>query len=354
MKKIKKLTALASAMLLTTTFFVGCGKSSDIGQNGTINVFNVGDYINPDLIKKFEKETKIKVVYDTYDTNETMYQKLLTNPGQYDLVVPSDYMIEKMIKNDMLEEIDFSNIPNISNIDEKFMGLDFDPENKYSVPYMWGTVGIIYNADVVTEPVTSWDILWNEKYSNDVLMFDSIRDTFAVPLKKLGYSLNTTNPSEIKDAQDELIKQKNTIHPTYVGDEGKDQVINGEASLATVWSGDAMYIMSESDLNLKYVVPEEGSNKWFDAMTIPKGAPNKAGAEAFINFLSDPENAVENVDYIGYSTPNKAALDLLDEEIKNNESAYPSDEILDNCEIFTDLGNDLKLYDEAWTIIKTK
>lgn len=354
MKKIKKLTALASAILLTTTFFVGCGNSSDIGQNGTINVFNVGDYINPDLIKKFEEETKIKVVYDTYDTNETMYQKILTNPGQYDLVVPSDYMVEKMIKNDMLEEIDFSNIPNISNIDEKFMGLDYDPDNKYSVPYMWGTVGIIYDADVVTEPVTSWDILWDEKYHNNVLMFDSIRDTFAVSLKKLGYSMNTINPNEIKEAQDELIKQKNTVHPAYVGDDGKDKIINGEASIATVWSGDAMYIMSESDLNLKYVIPEEGSNKWFDAMAIPKDAPNKAGAEAFINFLSDPENAVENVDYIGYSTPNKAAFDLLDEEVKNNESAYPSDETLDKCEIFTDLGDSLKLYDEAWTTVKTK
>lgn len=354
MRKVKKLTALASAILLTTTFFVGCGNSSDIGQNGTINVFNVGDYINPDLIKKFEKETKIKVVYDTYDTNETMYQKILTNPGQYDLVVPSDYMVEKMIKNDMLEEIDFSNIPNISNIDEKFMGLDYDPDNKYSVPYMWGTVGIIYDADVVTEPVTSWDILWDEKYHNNVLMFDSIRDTFAVSLKRLGYSLNSINPNEIKEAQDELIKQKNTVRPAYVGDDGKDKIINGEASIATVWSGDAMYIMSESDLNLKYVIPEEGSNKWFDAMAIPKDAPNKAGAEAFINFLSDPENAVENVDYIGYSTPNKAAFDLLDEEVKNNESAYPSDETLDKCEIFTDLGDNLKLYDEAWTTVKTK
>lgn len=355
MKRLKKLSALLLTIVLSTSLFIGCSKnSSGIGENGTIRVFNVGDYINPDLITKFELETKIKVVYDTYDTNEIMYQKLLTNPGQYDLVVPSDYMIEKMIKHDMLEELDYSNIPNASNIDEDFKGLDYDPENKYSVPYMWGTVGIIYDADVVTEPVTSWDILWDKKYTNEILMFDSIRDTFAVSLKRLGYSLNTVNPDEIKAAQEDLIKQKASVKPAYVGDDVKDKMINGEASIATVWSGDAMYIMSESYLNLKYVVPEEGSNKWFDAMAIPKGAPNKSGAEAFINFLSDPENAAENVDYIGYSTPNKAAFDLLDEEIKNNESAYPSDEILDNCEIFTDLGDDLKLYDEAWTIIKTK
>lgn len=354
MKRFKKLSALLLTISLSTSIFVGCGEDSGIGDNGTINVFNVGDYINPDLIKKFELETKIKVVYDTYDTNETMYQKLVTNPGQYDLVVPSDYMIEKMIKNDMLEEIDYTNIPNIEHIDDKFRSLDFDPENKYTVPYMWGTVGIIYDTDVVTEPVTSWDILWDPQYHNNIMMFDSIRDTFAVSLKRLGYSLNTVNPDEIKAAQEDLIKQKKDVRPTYVGDDVKDKMINGEASIATVWSGDAQFIISESYLNLKYVVPEEGSNKWFDAMAIPKGAPNKSGAESFINFLSNPENAAENVDYIGYSTPNKAAFELLDDEVKNNKSAYPDNETLDNCEIFIDLGDKLKLYDEAWTIVKTK
>lgn len=354
MKKFKKLSTLILTGIVTTSIFVGCSNNSGIGENGTINVFNVGDYINTDLIKKFELETKIKVVYDTYDTNETMYQKISTNPGQYDLVVPSDYMIEKMIKNDMLEEIDYSNIPNIEHIDNKFRSLNFDPENKYTVPYMWGTVGIIYDADIVTKPVTSWSILWDKEYSNNILMFDSIRDTLAVSFKKLGYSLNTVNPVEIKAAQEDLILQKKSVSPAYVGDDVKDKMINGEAAIATVWSGDAMFIMSESDLNLKYVVPEEGSNKWFDALAIPKGAPNKSGAESFINFLSDPENAAENVDYIGYSTPNKGAFELLDEEVKNNKSAYPENETLDNCEIFIDLGDKLKLYDEAWTIIKTK
>ncbi|MGL4330456.1 MAG: ABC transporter substrate-binding protein, partial [Clostridium sp.] len=342
MKKFKKLTALMLATIVSTSLFTGCGNDSGIGDNGTINVFNVGDYINPELINKFQLETKIKVVYDTYDSNESMYQKVLTNPGQYDLVVPSDYMVEKMIKNNMLEEIDYSNIPNIVNIDPEYRSLSFDAENKYTVPYMWGTVGIIYDADIVKEPVTSWDILWDDKYNNkDVLMFDSIRDTFAIALKRLGYSLNTVNPSEIEAAKEDLIKQKKTVGPLYAGDDVKDKMINGEASIATVWSGDAMYIMGESYLNLKYVVPDEGSNKWFDSMVIPKDAPNKSGAESFINFLCDAENAKENVDYIGYSTPNKAAFDLLEPEIKDNESAYPTDEILDNCEIFTDLGDKL-------------
>ncbi|MGL5087767.1 MAG: ABC transporter substrate-binding protein [Clostridium sp.] len=354
MKKFKKLSALIIATTLSTTLFTACGKTSGIGDNGTINVFNVGDYINPDLIKKFETETKIKVIYDTYDTNETMYQKLITSSGQYDLAVPSDYMIEKMITNNMLEEIDYSNIPNIKHIDPKFTSLSYDVENKYTVPYMWGTVGIIYDADVVTEPVNSWNVLWDTKYSNSVLMFDSIRDTFAVSLKKLGYSLNTTNPLEIKAAEEDLINQKKTVKPAYVGDDVKDKMINGEASIATVWSGDAMFIIGESDLNLKYVVPKEGSNKWFDCMVVPKDAPNKSGAEAFINFLSDPENAKENVDYIGYSTPNQSAFDLLDDEVKGNKSAYPDDETLNSCEIFIDLGDKLKLYDEAWTIVKTQ
>ncbi|MBU3107632.1 ABC transporter substrate-binding protein [Clostridium gasigenes] len=355
MKKLKTLGAILLATAISTSLFVGCGKDSGIGENGTIHVFNVGDYINLDLIEKFELETKIDIVYDVYDTNETMYQRVSTNPGQYDIVVPSDYMVERMIKNNMLDVLDYSNIPNIEHIDDKFRNLAYDPENKYTVPYMWGTVGIIYDADIVTEPVTSWDILWDEKYDNkNILMFDSMRDTLAVSLKRLGYSLNTVNPNEIKAAQEDLIKQKEKVDPLYAGDDVKDKMINGEASIATVWSGDAQYIISESYLNLKYVVPKEGSNKWFDSMVIPKDAPNKSGAEAFINFLCNPENAAENVNYIGYSTPNKGAFDLLDEEVKNNESAYPSDATLDNCEIFIDLGDNLKLYDESWTIVTSK
>ena len=306
------------------------------------------------LIRKFEKETGIKVNYSTYDTNEIMYQKVKTNPGTYDLVVPSDYMIEKMIQEDLLETIDYNNIPNYQYIGENYKNLSYDPTNEYSVPYMWGTIGIIYDSTRITEPVTSWDILWDTKYKDEVYMFNSLRDAMAIGLIKAGYSINSDVPSEIDAAKDELLEQRKLTNPVYVVDEVKDNMITGEKMLAAVWSGDAIYIMNENP-DMKYVIPEEGSNKWVDALCIPKGAPNKAGAEAFINFLCDPENAKENVDYIGYSTPNTAAYDLLDDETKNNPAAYPSDETLSKCTLFTNLNPEiLKLYESAFTEVLSK
>ena len=348
MKKLKSLVALAAAAILTASLFTGCG-NSNVGENGTINFFNVGDYIDEALIRKFEKETGIKVNYSTYDTNEIMYQKVKTNPGTYDLVVPSDYMIEKMIQEDLLETIDYNNIPNYQYIGENYKNLSYDPTNEYSVPYMWGTIGIIYDSSRITEPVTSWDILWDSKYKDEVYMFNSLRDSLAIALIKAGHSINSDVPSEIDAAKDELLEQRKLTNPVYVVDEVKDNMITGEKMLAAVWSGDAIYIMNENP-DMKYVIPEEGSNKWVDALCIPKDAPNKAGAEAFINFLCDPENAKENVDYIGYSTPNTAAYDLLDDETKNNPAAYPSDSILDKCVLFTNLNQEtLKLYESAFT-----
>lgn len=346
--KFKKIASVLSILTISTSFFVGCSSSS-AGENGTINVFNCGDYIDPLLIKLFEKETGIKVNYDTYDTNEIMYQKVKTNPGTYDVVVPSDYMIEKMIKEDMLETIDFSNIPNYQYIGEDYKNLSYDPNNEYSVPYMWGTIGIIYDPEVVTEPVTSWDVLWDEKYKDNVYMFNSIRDTMAIGLIKTGSSVNTTDTDEINAAKEALKEQREAVTPVYVVDEVKDNMISGEKALATVWSGDAIYIMSENPY-LKYAIPEEGSNKWFDALAIPKGAPNKSGAEAFINFLCDPDNALTNVEYIQYSTPNTAAYEMLSDEAKENPAAYPSKEILDKCEVFKNLDSEvLKQYEAAFT-----
>lgn len=352
MKKFKIFSALALTSLLTISLFSGCS-DKNIGQNGTVYFYNCGDYIDEDLLAKFQDETGIKVEYSTYDTNEIMYQKLKSSPGSYDLVIPSDYMIEKMTKEDMIEELDFNNIPNYEYIDDRYKNLSYDPNNKCSVPYMWGTIGIIYNPDLVTEPVNSWDILWNEKYNNkQIIMFDSMRDTLAIGLKKLGYSINSTNPNEINAATEELVKQKQSISPLYYVDEVKDKMISEEAIMATVWSGDAAYIRSENP-KLEYVIPEEGANKWFDGMVVPKSAPNKENAEKLINFLCDPENAKQNVDYIGYSTPNKGAYDMLEDPVKDDKGIYPSKEVLDKCEIFTDLGDSLKLYDDAWMKIKT-
>lgn len=348
MKRFKKLSALLVTSLLTTSFFTGCG-NSNIGVNGTINFFNVGDYIDEFLIRDFEKQTGIKVNYDTYDTNEIMYQKLKTNPGTYDLVVPSDYMIQKMISEDMVEKLDFNNIPNYSYIMDNFKNLSYDPTNEYSVPYMWGTIGIAYDSSRITEPVTSWDILWDPQYKDEVYMFNSLRDSLAIALIKAGYSINSTNPNEIEKAKEELLEQRKLTNPVYVVDEVKDNMVAGEKALATVWSGDAMYIM-DSNPDIKYVIPEEGSNRWVDALVIPKDAPNKAGAEAFINFLCDPQNAKANVDYIGYSTPNEGAYELLSDEIKENPAAYPPEEVLDRCTLFVNLDkNTLKLYEDAFT-----
>ncbi|GAA0084613.1 spermidine/putrescine ABC transporter substrate-binding protein [Clostridium sp. CTA-7] len=353
MKKLKKSIAILSSLFLISTSFVGCSNEENSSKNKrTLNVFNYGDYINEDLIAKFEEETGIDVIYDTYESNEIMYQKIKNSPGTYDLIFPSDYIVEKMISEDMLEKIDFNNIPNFKNIGEDFKNLPYDPNNEYSVPYMWGTIGIIYDADKVDEPVDSWDILWNPKYTGEIFMFDSIRDTLAISLARLGYSLNSVDKNELDDAVKELIKQKPLVQ-SYVMDEVKDKMINGEATFATVYSGDAIFIQEEApDLNLQYVVPKEGSNKWFDVMVIPKGAPHKSEAEEFINFLSYPENAKENVEYIGYATPNKAAYELLDEETQEDETVYPPEEVLDKCEIFKDLGNKIKLYDDAWLKVK--
>lgn len=351
LKNLKKFVAILSSLIFISSVFVGC-KNDESNEKRTLNVFNYGDYINEDLIKKFENETGIKVIYDTYESNEIMYQKVKNSPGTYDLIFPSDYMVERMLKEDMLEKIDFSNIPNYKYIGEDFKDLQYDPTNEYSIPYMWGTIGIIYDADRAHDVVDSWDILWNEKYKGEIFMFDSIRDTLAISLVRLGHSLNSVDKEELDAAAGELIKQKPLVQ-SYVMDEVKDKMINGEAIFATVYSGDAIFIQEEApDLNLQYVVPKEGSNKWFDVMVIPKGAKHKTESEEFINFLSDPENAKKNVEYIGYSTPNTGAFDLLDEETQEDETVYPPEDVLDKCEIFKDLGNKIKLYDDAWLKVK--
>lgn len=348
MKTYKKLLLLLAIIILPIVLFSGCFNSNPDNRK-VINVFNCGDYIDEDLINKFTEETGIKVEYSTYDTNETMYSKLKSGSNKYDLVFPSDYMIEKMVKEDMALKIDFNNIPNYKYISEEYKSLSFDPDNEYTVPYMWGTIGIIYDPEIVEEPVTSWNILWDKKYKDQIIMFDSVRDTMSIALKVLGYSINTTNPDEINEAAELLTKQKPIVKAWFV-DQVKDAMINDEAALATVWSGDANYIISENP-KLKYVIPEEGSNKWFDCMVIPKGAKNKEGAEAFINFLTAPENSLQNVDYIQYSTPNTETFEMLDEDV---QETYPSEDVLDNCEVFIDLDRKaLELYDDAWIRIKS-
>jgi spermidine/putrescine-binding protein len=346
---LKKVVSLGT--LIATIFLTGCGASKP--SNQVLNIYNVGDYIDESLVKKFEEETGIEVVYETYDTNESMYQKIKGGSSKYDLIFPSDYMIEKMIDEDMLLEIDFENIPNYKYIGEEFKNAPYDKEDKYSVPYLWGTLGILYNTKIVKEKVDSFDILWDEKYKGEIQMLDSVRDSFGISLKRLGYSMNSTNINEINEAKEELAKQKQIVQ-AYVNDEGKDRLLSEEASIGVVYSGDALTLI-ENNPNLAYVIPKEGTNRWVDAMCIPNTAENKKEAEMFINFMLDPENAKINVDYIGYPTPNTGALELLDSKIKNNPVAYPSSQMLQNCESFANLSKEvLRIYDDAWIEVKSR
>lgn len=344
MKKSIKYVLFVLSIAIIGTVFTGCKKDEN-----TLNVYNWGDYIAPEVIEEFEEEYGIKVNYSTFDTNEDMYVKVKSGGNSYDVLFPSDYIIEKMIKEDMLLKLDMNNIPNYKNIDEKFKNLDFDPDNEYSVPYMWGTLGIIYNKNAVTDKVESWDILWDKKYSGQILMLNSQRDSIAISLKKLGYSMNSTDKDELQKAKEELIKQKPLVY-AYVGDEVKDLMIGEEADIGVVWSGDAVYMMGENE-KLDYVVPKEGSNLWFDNMVIPSTSKHKKEAELFINFMCRPDIALKNTEYIGYSTPNKETFKLLSEEMKNDDVAYPKDESLENCEIFNDLGEFTKEYSRIWTEI---
>ncbi|WP_346878509.1 ABC transporter substrate-binding protein [Clostridium sp. UBA7791] len=349
MKKLKKIIALVCTGVMVTAMLTGCGTKS---SSDVLNIYNVGDYIDESLIEKFEEETGIKVVYETYDTNEIMYQKIKSGGSKYDLIVPSDYMIEKMKDEKLIQKIDYSNIPNYKNIDESFKKPSYDENDEYSVPYFWGTFGILYNKNMVSDPVDSWDILWNEKYSGEILMLDSVRDTMAIALMKLGYSQNSINEKELDKAKAELIAQRPLVR-AYVNDEGKDRLLGEEAAMGIVYSGDAITLMEQNE-NLDYGIPKTGTNKWVDALCIPTDAENKDYAEKFINFMLEPGNAVQNIDYIGYSTPNKAALEMLSQDVKSNPVAYPDKTLLDKCESFIDLGDNIKLYDERWIEIKSK
>jgi len=339
-----RLIVLALILTMMVTVLAGCGE-----KKPSINVYNWGDYIDESVLEDFEKEYGIKVNYSTFATNEDLYVKLKQGGESFDVIFPSDYMIERMIREGMLAKIDMNNIPNIKNIDEDFMNLDYDPNNEYSVPYMWGTVGIVYNKTMVDDVVDSWDILWNEKYKDQIIMLNSQRDTIAVALLKLGYSLNSRNIDELEAAKQELLKQRPLVW-AYQGDEVKDTMVGGEAALAVVWSGDAVAMMRENP-DLDYAIPKEGTNLWFDSMVIPANAKNKEGAELFINFLCRPDIAARNADYIGYSTPIPEARDLLPDDMKNSEVAYPSDEFLDSIklEVFKDPMDIITEYDRIWT-----
>jgi spermidine/putrescine transport system substrate-binding protein len=351
MTKIKKFASLAMAVMVSTAIFAGCGSKSN---KVTINVFNWGEYIDEDILKDFTKETGIKVNYETYATNEEMYEKVKSGTTSYDLIAPSDYMLERMIKEDLVQEIDFSKLPNYKNIDDRYKNLAYDPGNKYSIPYMWGTIGIIYDKTKIKDNIDSWNALWDSKYKNDIFMSDDMRNSIGISLKRLGYSLNSTKEEELKKATEELIKQRNDLNAVYIGDQVKDSLRSGEKNIAVIYSGDASVLKDEKPDRFEYIIPKEGTNLWFDVWAIPKTAKHKEETEKFLNYLLDAKVNKKNVDYIGYATPNKATFELLDAEVKNDKSAYPGKEVLDKSEVFVDLGEARKLYNDAWLKITSR
>ena len=351
---MRKVVSLMLCLVLTASLFTGCGAKKE-ASNGEVIVYNWGEYIDPDVIAQFEEETGIKVIYDEFETNEIMYPKVEAGASQYDVICPSDYMISKMIENDLLQEIDFSKLSNIDQIGSQYMEMskEFDPENKYSVPYCWGTVGILYNKTMVSSAPTKWADLWNEEYKDNILMQDSVRDAFMVAQKMLGYSMNSTDKDELEQCKNKLIEQKPLVQ-AYVVDQVRDKMIGNEAAIGVIYSGEAIYTQRENE-DLEFVIPEDGTNVWIDSWVIPKNAPNYENALKWIDFMLKPEIALKNFDYITYGTPNDGAKALMDEDLQNNEVAFPDLTKYKGLETYVYLGEDAdELYNDLWKDVKSE
>ncbi len=391
MKRYRRIFSLALSAVLFTSLLTGCSDSADSsaedgtdaegaseaqtltvsdpdyytrfkGEGLSINVYNWGEYISTgadegtlDVNAEFTKLTGINVNYTNYATNEELYAKLKGGGAAYDVIIPSDYMISKMIKENMIQKMDFDNIPNFKYIMPNFRNLAYDPENEYSVPYTWGTVGIIYDETVVDIPEEEidWDLLWNEDYADQILMFDNPRDAFAIAESLEGYSMNTEDPEELEAAARKLMKQKNIVQG-YVMDEIFDKMGAGDALIAPYYAGDALTILEDND-SLNFVVPKSGTSLFIDAMCIPVGARQKEAAEMYINFMCEPDIAYANIDYICYSTPHQAAYDMLDEEVRTSPISYPDEQfIADKTTVFVNLSDEAnRKMQDLWTEMKS-
>lgn len=345
---MKKLlcAALCGAIIASTTVaFAGCGSSTPKEE---INVFNWGEYISTgedgslDTIGEFEKRYNIKVNYTNYESNEEMYNLLKESNSSYDVIIPSDYMIGKLIEENMLEKIDFDNVPNSKNIMKRYQTTDFDPKGEYSVPYSWGVVALCYNKTMVKEKPTSFKSLWDKTYSGNILMFNNSRDAMAIAMKLKGITPTAVTKKDIDISTKYLAEQKPLLKK-YVMDQVFTEMEGDQAALAPYYAGDIAVMMTNND-NLDYVLPEEGSNLFIDSMCIPKTTKHKELAEKFINYMLEAEVAKANAEYLGYSTPNQAAYDLLDDDIKNNKLIYPSDDYLNKCYTFSNLPQDVYDY----------
>ena len=375
---MKKITALTLACVMALGLFLsGCAmddpssnagftndpsstSSSNTGSSQrVVNVCSWGEYIDLDLIDQFEEATGIKVNYKTVESNEVLYSVLKSGGANYDVIVPSDYMIAQLIEEDMLAELNYDNIPNFSKIDDRFKNLSYDPENKYTVPYTWGTLGIIYNTTMVDEPITSWDVMFDEKYAGDILLIDNSRDALGFALMSLGYSVNTTDEAEIREAFQKLSEAAAAgVYQGKVMDQVFQKMEGGNAAIATYYAGDYL-TMLENNEDLAYVIPQEGSNWFVDAMCVLKNAQNKTEAEEWINFIASTEANLANMDYIWYASPNKEALETYPdyyyetygEELDMDlyEIMAAPQEVLERCEVYQLLPEDIRtLYNDLW------
>ncbi|MDF0556489.1 spermidine/putrescine ABC transporter substrate-binding protein [Kamptonema sp. UHCC 0994] len=355
---MKRLLTFLLLFIISAILPFGCSSNNantpgiSSGSEKVLSIYNYSTYVAPEVIAQFEKENNVKIKYDTYDNSDALYAKLKQgNPG-YDLVFPADYMVKIMVSENMLEPLNLEKIPNQKNLDPKFVKQSFDPDNKYSFPYQWGTMGIGYNLKATKTEINSWEAMFDPKFTGKVAWQDDARYTFSGVLMYLGYNPNTTNPDEINKARDLLIKNKAMI-AAFVPDTGQNLLAQGEVNLTMEWSGDIFQVMTENP-DLRFAIPKEGTIVFTDNIAIPKDAPNKELAEKFINFVLQPEIGAKISNFIHFGSPNKAAIDqgLIDEKDRKNPQIYPPNEIFSKLKYIEDIGKATALYDRAWTEVK--
>ena len=343
--------------ILALTLLLVLGKerlnASSTGTNDKdIYFYNWGNYVDPEVLKDFEEETGYNVIYETFDSNEAMMAKIEQGKTYYDLAFPSEYTVEIMRDKGLLEKLDHSKIVGLDNIDQRFLNQSYDPGNEYSIPYFWGTFGIIYNTEKYNEAdVDSWANLWDPKFEGEILSFDGARETLGIGLLKKGYSLNEKNEKILREVKNDLVPFMSNVK-ALLADEIRMYMGQGEADIGITFSGEAAMAQDMNE-NLAYHIPKEGSNIWFDTMVIPKTSRNSKGAYALISYFLRPDIAARNADYVWYATPNKKAMDLIDEEAREDKTLYPDDEIIDKLEVFKDLGKETTiLYNDLFLDLK--
>lgn len=344
------MTKWISILLVLGLLFLGCDQKNKTEEK-VLNVYNWNSYIAPNTLADFEKEFGIKVNYDNFDSNEILLSKI-NGVHSYDVIFPSDYMVATMIKQELLEPLNHNNLSNYKNLEARFSNLPYDPNNKYSIPYLWGTNGIAVNTKIVTEPVETWDILWDERYKGKITMINDLRASFYPALKRLGYSVNTTKIEELEAAKKLLIEQKPLVK-AYTSETPQDMLKAGDLAVALAYSGDAYQVRKENP-DIHYVIPKGGANLFVDAMCIPKKAPHKKNAEFFINYLLRPDVSANITNHTFYGNPNKEAKKYINPLILNDAGIYPPEDVMDQCEFFGYLGDHMKIYRNFWSEIKTE